>query len=302
MTKTGNRSWGIFFSFVLIVLMMNACAKSGTATVTNETISDSTEIIGGEKVTAKNPIFGKVLYLAYDTQIQQNGERVTWKGRCTASALSTRVVLTAAHCVAGKDLRGVYITFGQKPESDPLIISQWYAAQKILVHPGYIGSPQKIANDLALILLDRDLPAARVMKLASAQQVRLPMNFISVGYGITTASSDSQVKDQSYDGLRMIVKRLEALTLAENSFALDQRDHKGFCSGDSGGPGVIQDPNTKEFFILGVVSNNSMLSTEDQQLDPQGIYSLCIGRGNYMNTLNPALRSWIETSMRDLLR
>jgi secreted trypsin-like serine protease len=199
-----------------------------------------------------------------------------------------------------KDVQQIYITYGQNPESQPLQIAQWYQVTVAHVHPGYDSDPYHLANDLALLELDRALPASRVMKLATSQQVQLPLNFMSVGYGITTDSSDPKLQADGFHGLFMVMKKLTQLDPEKNFFSLDQTDHKGFCNGDSGGPGVIQDPKTKEYLILGVVSNSSMSAAEQQSLNPNGAYSMCVGHGNYSNTLNPDLRAWIESTRQEL--
>jgi hypothetical protein len=84
------------------------------------------------------------------------------------------------------------------------------------------------------------------------------------------------------------------------TFAINQNDHKGFCSGDSGGPGLIYDEEKKEFLILGVVSNTSMYDSEKAKLDPKGEYSLCIGKGNYTNILKTEIRTWIKEKQAEL--
>ena len=138
------------------------------------------------------------------------------------------------------------------------------------------------------------------MKLASANQIKVPQSFTVAGFGITSDRSDPNAETEPTPELRFVTKTLQSLQLDSKTFAINQNDHKGFCSGDSGGPGLVTDPQTKELLILGVVSNTSMLAMDDQKLDPQGIYSLCIGNGNYTNTANPELRSWIDKTRASL--
>jgi len=304
MTKIGNRSQGKNFSLILFTgLLLGACAKSSHSALMQKSIETSAQqVIGGDKVAATSPVASKVMYLAYGVKLEKtpHSTSIAWGGHCTAAAISPSVILTAAHCVDNRSASEIYITLSKSPETEPLNLKQWYAAKKIAVHEHYTGESTHYVNDLALILLDRELPPAQVTKLATQAQVHLPQTFMTVGFGITTDLSDPNPDDKNPSELRFVMKNLQELNANSKFFSLDQTDHKGFCSGDSGGPGIIVDPKTKELFILGVVSNTSMLDTEDKALDPQGIYSLCIGHGNYTNTLNPELRSWILKSQAAL--
>jgi hypothetical protein len=284
-------------------VMLISCARSASSDITmEETVKPTAEVIGGEKVPPTSPIASKVLYMAYGVQLEKsaNSTKIAWAGHCTASAISTRVILTAAHCVDGKEVSGIYISLTKKPESDPLNLKEWFAAKKVRVHENYGGQSGHYENDLALILLDRELPATCVMKLASANQIKLPQSFTISGFGITSDRSDPNAEAEPSSELRFVTKSLQTLQVDAKTFAINQNDHKGFCNGDSGGPGLVTDPQTKEPLILGVVSNTSMLTMDDQKLDPQGIYSLCIGNGNYTNTANPELRSWIDGARASL--
>jgi V8-like Glu-specific endopeptidase len=41
------------------------------------------------------------------------------------------------------------------------------------------------------------------------------------------------------------------------------------CSGDSGGPGLIYNPNLKKYLTIGVVSGNRWSTDDKQLLDPE---------------------------------
>ncbi len=260
-------------------------------------------VIGGKKVDAATPFAKQVMYLAMGVEIEKSAQstNVSWRGHCTASAISKKVVLTAAHCVQNSTADQVYLILDQNPENQALNLSHWYGVEKIQMHEGYLGQGGGYKNDLALLLLQRELPAERVSKIATVDQVTHEMDFIVAGYGLTTDLSDEKSQAaSSSDGLNYVVKKADPINLAENFFTINQNDHKGFCNGDSGGPGLIQETKTGEYLIMGVVSNVSMYEVEDQKLDPNQIYSLCIGTGNYTNTLKIELKRWIDATKQAL--
>jgi secreted trypsin-like serine protease len=280
-----------------------ACAKSPSSAVFNKTAEIATDnVIGGQKADQETPFAKQVMYLAMGVQIEKTptSTNVSWNGHCTASAISKKIVLTAAHCVQNTTAGQVYLITNQNPENEALNLSQWYAVKSMRIHKDYVGTG-RYANDLALLLLEKELPAERVSKLAKIEDVKPERGFIVAGYGLTTDLSDPKFQEASpADGLNHVMKKLEPFQTSDMFLSINQNDHAGFCNGDSGGPGLIFDPKAKEYLVLGVVSNTSMYEAEDKQLDPHEIYSLCIGTGNYTNTVNPSLATWIESTKLEL--
>lgn len=291
-------------SFVLVVLLTSACAKNVSRTPASIHDSSSQQGVIGGKAVANNSLFErKVLKLALDVEMkkQKNGAvSVTWNSQCTASAISEKVLLTAAHCVDKLRPDQVYLVLTQSPEKSPLNLKEWIKAKEIRVHEKYQGKSTQFAYDVALILLEQDLEPDRVLKFATPDLISFPLDLVVIGYGTTSDLSKPDDNSPAIAGLHFVMKSVDVFHPEAHTFSINQNDHKGFCSGDSGGPGLIYDDQTKEFFILGVVSNTSMYDNERIKLDPQNQYSLCIGQGNYMNVLNSEIRAWIISGKTSL--
>lgn len=259
---------------------------------------DSSRVFGGEKVDVNNPLNDKVLYLAQNVVISgANKGKIRWRGHCTASALSKRVVLTAAHCVDQEPLGEIYINTTRNDDAKGMYLKNWYRVQKIKIHPKYHSGQGKESHDLALLYLEKDLPHKHILKMATPTMVEVPSRFLTIGFGRTVALSSPQAIDQAPKGLHLVEKVLMDFSFLQKTFFLTQSDLKGFCKGDSGGPGLIQDSLTGEFFILGVASFVSMSASEKEQLDPHNQYTLCIGKGHYTNVAYPSFSRWIHNEM-----
>lgn len=285
------------------VTLVCACGShQGTRSPSSE--NNDAGIIGGAPVTQAQTFHEKILYLALGVEMKADpaagGNHVKWTGHCTASALTKRIILTAAHCLTGQSREKIYVVLTPNPAKNPLAIQDWFSAQDFKIHEDYTGE-NGFLNDLGLILLSRDLPDSRLLKMANLDETSLPLSLVSTGYGTSSESADPTVQGRTSDTLNFVAKVVENFDPNQKTFKINQNDHKGFCSGDSGGPGLIFDPTSREYKIAGVVSNVSMTNEMKKMMDPDGRFSLCIGDGNYTNVLNPDLRSWIETTQTLLL-
>lgn len=84
---------------------------------------------------------------------------------CGASAIAPRVLLTAAHCLFdfnGQSADGLAAASGVTDLRD-IVGSDVTLGASAWVHPRY--DPQLARNDIALVLMDRNLPGARTIKL-----------------------------------------------------------------------------------------------------------------------------------------
>jgi hypothetical protein len=264
----------------------------------------SVGVIGGDEVSDVDPIHQKILYLALNVQVQSTGKAasgVTWQGHCTASALSSRIVLTAAHCVVDRKPEGMRIVLTPRPSGSPYQPRDWYAIETVRVHEGYTGSNGYL-NDLALLLLKSDLPDSTVLKIADAQDVGSSLDLLAIGFGTSTESRDEKEQAAHSETLNLVEKTVASLEPAEKTFAVNQNDHRGFCNGDSGGPGLVYREDSQDYAIVGVVSNVTMLDDQRKMMDPNNEFSLCIGQGNYTNLINPELRQWVDETKAQLLK
>src|SRR5437868_1043254 len=94
----------------LLILVLGACAR--TSTLEGSCYSQ----------IAPDPYQG-VGYL-------DNGQEL-----CTATLISARVILTAAHCVQGHRPGDIHFTLSPQPERDPDV--QYATGAQIIVHPTF---------------------------------------------------------------------------------------------------------------------------------------------------------------------
>ncbi len=292
-------------ALILLTASLNGCAPKTafTAKSSKSGMTASSGVIGGEAVEHSSFFAQKVLYLALGvekTTDSAGNHKVKWGGLCTASAISTHLILTAAHCVKGRSAEQLSIVLTGNPGSTPLDLTQWHSIQELQVHPKYIGKADGFRHDLALLLLKESLAPEQVLEIDDGSQIHSPQDLISVGFGTTSDLSDSAQAAQNMSGLHFVLRSVKDFSQDSGIFSVEQSDHKGFCNGDSGGPGLVYNSVTNKLNILGVVSNTSMLDSERNNLDPKHEFSLCIGHGNYTNVTQSELRDWIEQTKQEL--
>ena len=212
---------------------------------------------------------------------------------CTASAISKRVLLTAAHCVVGWQPAEINIAINSNPlKSEKLIITDWIKAEKIEIHQDYSTEPS-IVNDVALIKLTSDLMPEQISKLVRPEQITDNLQMILVGYGRTHAEeSDSENLNST---LNYVIKNVPQFNPQDQKITINQTDKSGICSGDSGSPGFIYDSVNKEFAILGVASYVYQIKNIKGQAN---VAEPCHGYGVYMNVLS--LTKWITETAKQL--
>lgn len=196
-------------------------------------------IVGGKSVDAKNQLARSVFAListfieGTSTPSSSNMTEQTDAGYlCTASALSPRLAITAAHCVENKNLQHrveVLNESGQK-----IIIP----VRKFLIHPQFTEDEN---IDVALLLLEKELPANTVYPHLPAKEEYLNLrDLIAVGFGRITGE---KLRGGQAGVLRMEYMEAKGYNPEVGNFSIDQTNGKGICSGDSGGPSYILDNN-----------------------------------------------------------
>ncbi len=290
--KTGFINFFIIHFILALSLGLASCSRPSQKYFEQD---HQDEILGGKSVQASSAFSKKVLYLAIGVQWTKTkyGTSMKYEKICTASAISKRVLLTAAHCVSGWQPSEINMAINSNPlKSEKLVITDWIKAEKIEIHPNYTTDPN-IVNDVALIKLSSDLKSEQISKLARREQITENLQMILVGYGRTHAEeSDSENQNST---LNYVVKNVPQFNLQDQRITVNQMDESGICSGDSGSPGFIYDSVNKEFTIIGVASytfNNKNLQGQTSAAEP------CHGFGVYMNVLS--LTKWITDTAKQL--
>jgi secreted trypsin-like serine protease len=195
----------------------------------------------------------------------------TGRYRCTATLVTPRVLLTAAHCTEGT-LGKTAVTFQQHladkapsplpTAKDP---SKGYTATEIAAagflsgtahtHPRYSGfTDLRNWNDTAVVVLDKPYTLAKPMPIAPvgtlsaiAQKAFTKTLFTMVGYGTEVRQAESGPQTptpMSYPLRRQFVEapgqKLDTQVFQVNGNDNDPFGGGGTCFGDSGGPALLK--------------------------------------------------------------
>ena len=267
--------------------------------------SDAAGIINGQTLKPKSRIALSTVMINTRGAGQSNDGGTV----CTGLLIAKDLVLTAAHCVrhepglSVEERRSKTLVFASVDPVCAILgqkdMSIAFEASEVIVHPGY--SNERKVNDMALIFLSRQAEAPmRPMNIAlQPESVGSQSPIYIAGYGRT---SDVNEADKSEAVLRFArlrtVEAAESFNLrgqmisnrSEGAFLLLRNDEQSAgCSGDSGGPAMIQ--KNGRLTSVGVAS-----FVYNKDLGPFN----CHSRIAY--TRISAYKDWLMTNSRGRLR
>ena len=217
-----------------------ACEPAVDGSSSNQVIDQSSAIVGGTTDTSDNAVMALVH--------QQGMTAEACSGTVIATVGSSGIFLTAGHCVVatnGSDQITMPISVADPSDlyvipgpdwSASLQQGQYYGVAAVTVEPNYNGDVNS-PYDIALVRFvgaTASMPVIPALSLAD-DTLATGSTFTLVGYGKTDASSTAGDMNTA----RREVSRTVA-SLTSNQIEYTQTDDKGACSGDSGGPALVQ--------------------------------------------------------------
>lgn len=200
-----------------------------------EAIQLTDNIIGGNRVVATDAD-SKSTAMIISTE-KNTGQSFV----CTATPISSRTLITAAHCLdrASKVMAVFY------PD---LLCSSGFRFSRDTVkavdfkyHPDYDPNVMNSSNpDIGLVHLSADIKAGYPIYSISRNPEVLESELLLYGYGITGSNnSDSTV-------LRKVTLDRAKYDFEQKSIVIPENGTKGICLGDSGGPGLVKNQDRLE--------------------------------------------------------
>lgn len=188
-------------------------------------------IIGGSIVSKDSQIARMAVYIG--VAFFNNGKSVA-ENNCTGVLVSSKVVLTAAHCFFNNDIefdsKKVYVAFGSDlKQSSDLVV--WFA-QDAFMHPEY-KYLQKGSNrvDLAVVVLPKSapMPFAPAKILQDFSKLSESLSVTVAGYGLV-----SLFPKVPSANLKSTASKI--LEIRKDMMVIGAEVDNGTCQGDSGGP------------------------------------------------------------------
>ncbi|MEV7612491.1 serine protease [Streptomyces sp. NPDC089799] len=173
---------------------------------------------------------------------------------CSGSVVGPKKILTAAHCLAGRDAKKTVVVTGAKHRADSssLYGGKLYAASKHWVHPAY--NAKKIDNDIAVVTLSKATAAKPIKTTWSGDTASYKpgTKATALGWGRTSGKANSPLspwlkkvdlpiqsdwtcKNKYWGNTYIKGHMVCAGKPASGSDAMTNT----ICNGDSGGPLVV---------------------------------------------------------------
>lgn len=269
---------------LLVLLNLSAC--SGPAPlqgeVTTSNLDKSQNIVGGEDV---DPSDEHIEHTVLITGKYETGETFT----CTGTLIDSDIILTAAHCVGEPD--SMKVVFGENPVQEGAVSIT--KVKNVLRHKKY-NKTENIRNDIALLQVGEMVPqnfAPAILPWNSPQALDNIDKITVYGYGTTSGLVENgKLANKGVGVLRTTVLNVTTQSKSRDVFFANQREGKGICAGDSGGPAFVKDN-----VVLGVISR---AITDDPQHPEAADNDVCNFESVFTNV--KYYKTWILSGIETL--
>lgn len=210
--------------------------------------NDSIDIIGGVEVGADDPDAASTVAI-----LSRTPEGI---GLCSASLLASDILITAAHCVTGiygeaTSPNNLRVAFGKNLHSDDIIVRRVVGSK---AHPTWKGlaTRGKDQGDIAIVRFRDGLPPGYRQAKVLAAHVNLKPGgtTLLMGFGVDRMGPNG---GSGVGILRKVDAQIDEPKFGRTEVLLDQRNGKGACYGDSGGPAFIRN-SSGEPLLWGVTN------------------------------------------------
>lgn len=298
---------------ILLSLLAQSCADPHFLDRTRKDQS----ILQGIDVSSTSPIAQTTVLISQDLVMNDNNQPLFF-GICTGIVISSRAVLTAAHCL-DNGFKKMKIIFSTNPREE-FREDRVYNVLNAEVHPTYAAYAIKnlmkeadepkvttsfketlLYSDIAMLVVDRDFPPETISMYNFTRDVQnqRPTQATIAGFGKTTPLKDTE--GLNYKSINGILKKAEVELKSEPFYSgriiLPQKNLPGACRGDSGSPMLVKEEGTYRLFAMAIGvfwKENSY----DLPLEPIDSENECSGFGVYL-LLSP-FDEWIATTEETL--
>lgn len=259
------------------------------------TLSSAFAIIGGKKLENEKDALANSVVAVWDTQQEF---------LCTGTLISQSVVITAAHCMASHPSK-IRIVFGTDAfltlNAREVDVQKEFVRKVIAgrIHEDYIldeaKQPPIDQNDLAILQFEGPMPTGyRPLPILRDQSALVQGADVAIaGYGVTSVqvtqidlkkidakalalgiqSGKIRCDETNTDCVSVVTTgfsdlyatKVQLKSLSKKEVRLDESHGKSSCTGDSGGPALVMNNGTYQFF--GVLSRGKM------KCDFEGVYT-----------------------------